>query len=120
MEDNASTIRVYRSTLLALLALTVLTVYTGKFAPPGLGSIAGVIIIASLKAGLVAAFFMHLRFESRLIIAVCLYPLVVLSLLIGGTYLDVATRTKEASPAAAGEEQIPQQRSGAASPGPSH
>jgi caa(3)-type oxidase subunit IV len=65
MEHAAPTVALYTKVLAGLLLLTLLT-----FVQPGLyhldpGKTAGVqLIIAALKAGLVAAYYMHLRSET--------------------------------------------------------
>ena len=46
-------------------------------------------IIASLKAGLVLAFFMHLKYEGRFLKAILTVTLFALTLLIGLTFADV-------------------------------
>lgn len=82
---------VYLRTFVALLLLTVVTVWAAHF-DFGNASIVVAILIASIKAGLVMSFFMHLKFEGKLIILYALYPFVVLFLLIGGTYMDELDR----------------------------
>jgi cytochrome c oxidase subunit 4 len=49
-------------------------------------------LIASMKALLVALFFMHLRYENRLLWAFAIIPLGFLTLIIGGTLADVLLR----------------------------
>lgn len=86
-------VAVYKRVLAGLLILTIITVAVSRF-DFGMFNIVVAIGIASIKAALVAAWFMHLKFEKRLVIAFALYPLVILSLLIGGSLADVVTRTK--------------------------
>ncbi|MBL7661864.1 cytochrome C oxidase subunit IV family protein [bacterium] len=81
----------YRNTLLALLFLTIVTVAVSRI-DFGVLNIVVAIGIASIKALLVGMFFMHLKFEKRLIIGYAIYPLVLLFLLIFGTLGDHATR----------------------------
>lgn len=83
--------KVYLKVLVALLILTVVTVIVSLF-DFGAFNIVVAIGIASVKAGLVAAWFMHLRFENKLVILFAVYPLLILTLLIGGSLGDVATR----------------------------
>ncbi|MBI5638921.1 MAG: cytochrome C oxidase subunit IV family protein [Nitrospirae bacterium] len=73
---------------LILLGLTVVTVTVSRLS---LGSTGAVIslAIASLKAGLILLFFMHLRHEGRLLKGIFLIPIVLISLIIGFTFLDV-------------------------------
>jgi cytochrome c oxidase subunit 4 len=56
--------RVLLGTFAALLALTVLTVITSRM-DLGPMNVVVALVIASLKATLVAMFFMHLRYEHR-------------------------------------------------------
>ena len=83
--------KVYGWTLAILLFLTVVTVWVSQI---DLGSMNAVvaILVASIKAGLVMCFFMHLKFEGKVIIAYVIYPLVLLVLLIGGTYSEIVDR----------------------------
>jgi len=73
---------------LALLALTAITVtvaelHLGRF------SALTALVIASLKAGLVLWFFMHLKYESRLFKGLFLTPIVTLAVIIGLTFFDI-------------------------------
>jgi cytochrome c oxidase subunit 4 len=76
---------------LSLLALTVLT-WLVSYVPLGLMNVTVAMVIASVKAMLVALFFMHLRYENKLVWAFALFPLGFLSLIIMGTLVDVLTR----------------------------
>lgn len=82
---------VYRNTLACLLALTFLTVAVSRF-NFGSWNIVVALLVASIKAVLVALFFMHLRYEKKLIVFFAIYPLILLALLIGGTLKDVVDR----------------------------
>jgi len=57
-----------------------------------MGNVAVALLIASLKAALVALFFMHLRYENRLVWAFALVPLLFLALIIFGTLADTLSR----------------------------
>jgi cytochrome c oxidase subunit 4 len=61
-------IRLYILIFITLAALTVITVAVSYLHLPVAPAIALAILIATLKASLVAAYFMHLRFEKVLII----------------------------------------------------
>ena len=76
---------------LALLALTALTVWFSRLDPGG-NRIWGALTIASIKAGLVIAFFMHMRYEGRLLRWVLFTALVTLAIFIGFTFFDVLCR----------------------------
>ena len=71
----------------ALLALTVLTVYQSTF---NLGNIEVwlSLTIATIKAGLVIAFFMHLLWDKPLNIIIILSSLVFVALFLGFTMMD--------------------------------
>jgi len=72
-------------TLLALTAITVTVaeLHLGRF------SMLTALVIASLKAGLVLWFFMHLKYESRLFKWLLLAPIVTLAVIIGLTFFDI-------------------------------
>jgi|SRR5579871_2520128 len=81
----------YWGVFLALILLTVLTVAItrhdfGKF------NIVVAILIASLKAALVAGFFMHLVFDNKFLAVVLSTSLVLLALFIIFPIADFATR----------------------------
>ena len=61
-------VRVYLMIFAALLVLTGLTVAAWKWGPDAVGpTIAVALLIATIKASLVALFFMHLSAEKKLI-----------------------------------------------------
>jgi cytochrome c oxidase subunit IV len=74
-----------------LVLLTALT-WGVSYVSLGLGNVAVALGIASLKASLVALFFMHLRYESRLVVAFALFPVFFLALIIFGTLADTLFR----------------------------
>ena len=75
------------SVFFALLALTVLTVYQSTFS---LGNIEVwlSLSIATVKAGLVIAFFMHLLWDKPLNAIIILSSLVFVALFLGFTMMD--------------------------------
>ncbi len=75
----------------ALLMLTATTVTVAKL---NLGAFSTVtaIVIASIKAGLVLWFFMHLKYEKRLLKLLLLVPIITLAVIIGMTFIDVGYR----------------------------
>ena len=85
----------YRSYLTVYLALVCLTALTVTSASLNLGRIAIVIVlaIAGTKSVLVLLYFMHLRYERRLLVRL-LVPIVVvtLAIFIGLTYTDILYR----------------------------
>lgn len=80
--------------LLVWLSLVALTGITIAVAGISLGrlSVLGAILIASVKSTLVLLFFMHLRYEKRILATIFLITLVVLAIFISFTFLDIAYR----------------------------
>jgi cytochrome c oxidase subunit 4 len=76
---------------LLLLALTGLTVWVSRL-DLGVNRVWGALAIASVKAGLVIAFFMHMRYEGRLLRWLLFFALVTLAVFIGFTFFDVLYR----------------------------
>ena len=76
---------------LALLALTALTVGITR-AELGGYKVLGALTIASVKAGLVIAFFMHMKYEEKLLRWLLFLALVTLAIFIGFTFFDVLYR----------------------------
>ena len=88
-EDHIVTTGTYTAVWLALLLLLAATIATAKLQLLAQFSVLGSMIIASLKAGLVLAFFMHLKYEGRFLKAILTVTLFALTLLIGLTFADV-------------------------------
>ena len=65
--DHSAEVRRYIGVFGALLVLTLVTVAVSYLEMPVLPTVLVAIAIASLKAGLVAAFFMHLKGERAMI-----------------------------------------------------
>jgi cytochrome c oxidase subunit 4 len=83
---------VYVAVAVALYILTVITVWAAWI---DLGKILNTIIalsIASFKASLVALFFMHLKYESKLLWLMILIPIIILLILLALPIVDVITR----------------------------
>ncbi|RNC71751.1 MAG: cytochrome-c oxidase [Desulfuromonadales bacterium] len=76
---------------LGLLALTALTVWVSRH-DLGIGHVWGSLAIAAVKGGLVIAFFMHMRYEGRLLRWLLFLTLVTLAIYIGFTFFDVLYR----------------------------
>jgi cytochrome c oxidase subunit IV len=82
----------YVSIWLALLVLTAVTVITADL---NVGRIAIIValVIASVKSVLVLLYFMHLRWEKRLILKLLIpIAIVTLAIFIGLTFIDVLNR----------------------------
>ncbi len=84
----------YRTYIIVWIALLILTGVTWgvSYVNLGMGNVAVALLIASVKAALVALFFMHLRHENRLVWAFALFPLFFLALIIFGTLADTMFR----------------------------
>jgi cytochrome c oxidase subunit IV len=87
-------VRVYITVFVALMALTVITVGVSYLKLGLAGGITLALIIASIKASLVACYFMHLISEKKLIYLVLLFSAVFIVGLLALTllaYLDPIT-----------------------------
>lgn len=71
-----------------LLALTAVTITVAGLHLGNFSTLAA-ITIASVKAGLVLWFFMHLKYEARLFKILLLVPIVTLAVIIGMTFIDI-------------------------------
>ncbi len=76
---------------LVLLALTGLTIRVSRL-DLGINRVWGALAIASLKSGLVIAFFMHMKYEGRLLRWLLFVALLTLAIFIGFTFFDVLYR----------------------------
>jgi len=76
---------------LALTVLTLITIWV-SYIDFGVLNIIVALSVASVKASLVALFFMHLKYEDTMTWVFVLYPLGLLALLIGLTISDVFYR----------------------------
>ncbi|HWR83694.1 MAG TPA: cytochrome C oxidase subunit IV family protein [Candidatus Deferrimicrobium sp.] len=86
-------LKVYLSVAVALLVFTVITVYisTLNFGPFNL---VVAMIIAAIKATLVALFFMHLRYDSKLYMIIFVAAVMFLAVFIILTMFDTMARDK--------------------------
>jgi cytochrome c oxidase subunit 4 len=76
---------------LSLVALTALTVGITRLDLGGY-KVLGALAIACLKSGLVIAFFMHMKYEGRLLRWLLFLALATLAIFIGLTFFDVLYR----------------------------
>ncbi len=83
--------RVYVAVFGGLVALTAATVAV-SYVNLGIFNVVVALLIASAKASLVALFFMHLRFENRLVWGFALTPIAFLVLIVAGTLVDTLFR----------------------------
>ena len=91
-DEHITPYKTYVIIWLILMALTVITVYVAREIELGSINLFVAMLIASVKATVVALFFMHLKFEDSITWVFALYPLFLLSLLIGLTSIDVFNR----------------------------
>jgi cytochrome c oxidase subunit 4 len=91
-EDHAVATGTYTAVWLALLILLAGTVAVAKLRLLAQFSVLGSLLIASAKAGLVLAFFMHLKYEGRFLKVMLTVTIAALTLLIGLTFIDVWLR----------------------------
>lgn len=86
--------RTYRTYIIVWLMLLFLTAATVSVSYMQLGVFNAVaaLLIASVKASLVALYFMHLRYEKELVWAFALFPIAFLALIIVGTLTDTLFR----------------------------
>ncbi len=85
---HISPVIVYVAVFAALLVLTGLT-YAVSFANLGPGSLPVAMLVATMKASLVVAFFMHLAYEDRFYLFMFLTSLVLIALFFGFVLFDV-------------------------------
>jgi len=79
--------KVYLSVFIALLILTVITV-GAAYVDFGVLNMVIAMLIASTKAGIVALFFMHLKYEDPMTWLYAFFPILLLATLIGGVFID--------------------------------
>lgn len=68
--DIDRSVKIYISVFVALMALTIITVAISRLHLPIPEAVTIALIVAAIKGGLVAAFFMHLISEKKVIYAV--------------------------------------------------
>lgn len=95
--------KTYTIVFIVLLILTVLTVAVAYYNFGGLINLVLALGIATVKATVVAMWFMHVRYSGRLVQLTIVASLLFLLLLIFGTLMDVWTRTT-VTPAGYSEE----------------
>lgn len=93
MNGHSSSIRTYGMVLAALLALTAITVFAAgvNFGSPSVNVVIA-LAIATIKASLVALFFMHLRHEKPINAVFFLTGVVFLGVFLALCLLDTEAR----------------------------
>ena len=86
-------IRTYNYVFVSLICLTLITVWV---ATHDLGALNVIIamLIATVKATVVALLFMHLNYENKLIWMIVVYPVFILGLMLLGTVGDASVKEK--------------------------
>jgi len=94
MSEEHAHIVPYKTFLVVWLVLLLLTAITVAAAQFNLGplNVWVALGIATLKSGLVVAFFMHMKYEQRLFKFALLSALLILAIFIGFTFFDVLYR----------------------------
>lgn len=90
-DHHSSGLKTYAIVWIILTILTAFTVYVARI-DLGTFNIVVAMVIASIKAAIVALFFMHLKYEDKLTWVYALYPIFLLFLLIATTILETFTR----------------------------
>jgi len=95
MSEQNSHIVPYRTFIIVWIALLILTAITVAAAQFNLGALNVWVAlgIATVKAGLVVAVFMHMKYETLLFKVTLLSALAILAIFIGMTLLDVLYRS---------------------------
>jgi cytochrome c oxidase subunit 4 len=81
----------YFKILLVLLVLTVITVGVAQV-DFGAANIVVAMLVASVKASLVLAFFMHLKYENKVIWMYAFIPLLLIAIMMAGIFIDTPFR----------------------------
>jgi cytochrome c oxidase subunit 4 len=87
--DHLVSNRMYAGVWLMLLILLAATIAVAKLNLLARFSVLGALAIASLKAGLILAFFMHLKYEGRFLKVMLVVTVATLTMFIGLTFVDV-------------------------------
>ena len=91
----------YLNVLLALLGLTILTVVVAKPVSGldlGFLNTAVAMLIATVKASIVLAIFMHLKYDNKLHLALFLTGIFFVILLFAFSYIDIISRVTHINP----------------------
>lgn len=88
--------KIYVTVFSALLALTVITVVAAKAPIFHFGNTINLVVamlIASVKAGVVALFFMHLKYENPITWMYVFFPIFLLFIMMAGIFIDNPMRS---------------------------
>jgi len=87
-DENITGYKTYYIVWICLLVLTAMTVAVSNLELGKYGALISV-FIASVKAGLILLFFMHLKYEGFLIRAMLLLTVMTIAVIIGLTFSDI-------------------------------
>lgn len=96
----------FLTVLIALLILTAITVAVSRV-DFGAWNMVVAMVVASIKAGLVTLFFMHLKYESPVTWLYVLFPILLLFIMIGGVFSDNPMRFNTQPVAVEGQAAAP-------------
>jgi cytochrome c oxidase subunit 4 len=82
----------YINVFVTLMVLKVVTVAVSRV-DFGVMNIVVAMVVASIKALVVALFFMHLKYEDKVTWTFAVFPIILLFILIGGVFMDNGERT---------------------------
>lgn len=85
-------ISLFKKILCALLVLTGITVYVARL-DFGVMNIVIAMLVASVKACLVILFFMHGKYENKIVWTYMVIPFILLAIMIGGVFTDNPLRS---------------------------
>ncbi len=85
---HVASTRMLLTIFFALVALTLLTVWQGTQLELGRMEVVVVLVIATVKAALVVAYFMHLRYDKPLNVFAFIFSLFFIALFLGLTIFD--------------------------------
>lgn len=85
-------VRVYYTIFVCLAVLTFLTVLVSKMSLPPVAAVVLAFLIAISKASLVVAFFMHLKYDPKVLRIICLVPTLLTLLLVVALLPDVGMK----------------------------
>ena len=86
--------KIYVNVLIALAALTLVTVVASRIHLGRAGNIGLGLAIATIKASLVVMFFMHMKYEQRWWAGLVLFPLLLVMIIIGSNLGDTGLNGK--------------------------
>jgi len=87
-------VRVYKAVFFSLLLLTFITVWAAAQHVSVVTHLFIALAIATVKAGVVTYIFMHLKYESKVIWGIVIYPIFIIFLMVVGTMGDTSVKNR--------------------------